>query len=134
MKQKTKLQLEESYRHIKPYINDDEELKKLCECCECYCGNNHNYEDCKNNQCFKMYLAYRYLEWYNSWQKAGGRMTKREAAIISAYTGYLIGDIDEMYKYINEIMGRTVFTHEISILFDEIREKAKTDFENINVK
>lgn len=67
MKQKTKLQLEESYRHIKPYINDDEELKKLCECCECYCGNNHNYEDCKNNQCFKMYLAYRYLEWCNSW-------------------------------------------------------------------
>ena len=61
-------------------------------------------------------------------------MTKREAAIISAYTGYVIGDIDEMYKYINEIMGRTVFTHEISILFDEIREKAKTDFENINVK
>lgn len=61
-------------------------------------------------------------------------MTKREAAIISAYTGYLIGDINEMYKYINEIMGRTVFTHEISILFDEIREKAKTDFKNINVK
>lgn len=28
MKQKTKLQLEESYRHIKPYINNDEELKK----------------------------------------------------------------------------------------------------------
>lgn len=61
-------------------------------------------------------------------------MTKREAAIISAYTGYLIGDINEMYKYINEIMGRTVFTHEISILFDEIREKAETDFKNINVK
>lgn len=61
-------------------------------------------------------------------------MTKREAAIISAYTGYLIGDISEMYKYINEIMGRTVFTHEISILFDEIREKAETDFKNINVK
>ena len=67
MKQKTKRQLEESYRNIKPYINDDEELKKLCECCECYCGNNHNYEDCKNNQCFKMFLAYHYLEWCNSW-------------------------------------------------------------------
>lgn len=33
-------------------------------------------------------------------------MTKREVAIISAYTGYLIGYIDEMYKYINEIMGK----------------------------
>lgn len=61
-------------------------------------------------------------------------MTKREAAIISAYTGYLIGDINEMYKYINEIMGRAVFTHEVSILFDEIREKAKADFNNINIE
>lgn len=61
-------------------------------------------------------------------------MTKREAAIISAYTGYLIGDINEMYKYINEIMGRTVFTHEVLILFDEIREKAKIDFDNINIE
>lgn len=61
-------------------------------------------------------------------------MTKREAAIISAYTGYLIGDINEMYKYINEIMGRTVFTHEVSILFDEIRERAKNDFKNINIE
>ena len=61
-------------------------------------------------------------------------MTKREAAIISAYTGYLIGDINEMYKYINEIMGRTVFTHEVLILFDEIREKSKIDFDNINIE
>lgn len=61
-------------------------------------------------------------------------MTKREAAIISAYTGYLIGDINEMYKYINEIMGRTVFTYEVLILFDEIREKAKIDFDNINIE
>lgn len=61
-------------------------------------------------------------------------MTKREAAIVSAYTGYLIGDINEMYKYISEIMKRQVFTHEIPILFDEIRERAKNDFKNINVK
>lgn len=61
-------------------------------------------------------------------------MTKREAAIVSAYTGYLIGDINEMYKYISEIMKRQVFTHEIPILFDEIRERAETDFNNINVK
>lgn len=61
-------------------------------------------------------------------------MTKREAAIVSAYTGYLIGDINEMYKYINEIMKRQVFTHEIPILFDEIRERAKIDFDNINIE
>ena len=45
-----------------------------------------------------------------------------------------LGDINEIYKYISEITKRQVFTHEISILFDEIREKAKTDFKNINVK
>lgn len=61
-------------------------------------------------------------------------MTKREVAIVSAYTGYLIGDINEMYKYISEIMKRQVFTHEIPILFDEIRERAKTDFNNINIE
>lgn len=61
-------------------------------------------------------------------------MTKREAAIVSAYTGYLIGDIDEMYKYINEIMGRQVLMNEISILFDEIREKSKIDIDNINIE
>lgn len=61
-------------------------------------------------------------------------MTKREDAIISAYTGYLIGDINEMYKYINEIMGRQVLMNEISILFDEIIEKAKIDINNINIE
>ena len=34
-------------------------------------------------------------------------MTKREAAIITAYTGVFIGDVDELYKYVSEIMGRT---------------------------
>lgn len=39
-----------------------------------------------------------------------------------------------MYKYINEIMGRQVLMNEISILFDEIRERAKNDFKNINIE
>ena len=34
-------------------------------------------------------------------------MTKREAAIVSAYTGVLIGDFNEMHRYIEEIMGAT---------------------------
>lgn len=62
-------------------------------------------------------------------------MTKREAAIVSAYTGFLIGDFDEMHKYIEEIMGRPVFTHELSIdlVIDEIRRKSKNDFINIKI-
>lgn len=60
-------------------------------------------------------------------------MTKREAAIVSAYTGYLIGDFDEFHKYVSEIMDRPVFTHEFLELEDEIQEKSKQDFINIKV-
>lgn len=57
-------------------------------------------------------------------------ITKREAAIISAYTGYLMGSFSEMHKYIEEIIGRPVWTHELANKFiaDEIREKSKNDF------
>lgn len=61
-------------------------------------------------------------------------MTKREAAIVSAYTGVLIGDFNEMHRYIEEIMGRQVFTHELSYISDEITKKSKNDFMNIKVE
>jgi len=60
-------------------------------------------------------------------------MTKREAAIISAYTGILIGDFNDMHKYIEEIAGRAVFTHELP----DVRNKLKTvmlqDFLSIKI-
>ncbi len=40
-------------------------------------------------------------------------MNKREAAIVAAYTGFLIGEFSDMHKYIEEIMGGSVFTHEL---------------------
>lgn len=63
-------------------------------------------------------------------------MNKREASIVSAYTGYLIGEFDDMHKYINEIMGREIFVHELSLknINDEIHEKSKNDFLNIKIK
>ena len=61
-------------------------------------------------------------------------MTKREAAIVSAYTGVLIGDFNEMHRYIEEIMGRQVFTHELSYISDEIIKRSKNDFMNIKVE
>lgn len=61
-------------------------------------------------------------------------MTKREAAIITAYTGVFIGDVDELYKYVSEIMGRTVFTHEFDRMADEIKEKAEKDFLALKVE
>ena len=62
-------------------------------------------------------------------------MTKREAAIVSAYTGVMLGEFSDMHEYIEEIMGRPVFTHEMGSrdISDEIKEKAKDDFCSLNV-
>lgn len=70
----TSQQLEESYQHIKPYLHDTylrdkccEELKEMCSQYECYCGNEHDYEECRKKPCFNFYLAFKYLEWANSY-------------------------------------------------------------------
>lgn len=63
-------------------------------------------------------------------------ITKREAAIISAYTNYLIGEFSDMHQYIEEVMDRPVFTHELADtrVVDEIREKSKNDFINLEIE
>ena len=60
-------------------------------------------------------------------------MTDREKAIVMAYTGIcmLTGDKFRIYhKYVEDIMGRPVWTHEMGIksIADEIKEKSKSDF------
>lgn len=62
-------------------------------------------------------------------------MTKREAAIVTAYTGILIGEFSDLHEYIEKILGRPVFTHELADkeLWVEIKEKSRKDFINITV-
>ena len=58
-------------------------------------------------------------------------MTKRECAIVMAYTGYcmLSGDDLEIFnKYAEEKMGRPLYTHEYYTLAKEIQKRAKEDF------
>jgi hypothetical protein len=57
-------------------------------------------------------------------------ITKREAAVISAYTGILLGPFDELHKYIEEIMERPVWTHELASknVWEEIKLKSKPEF------
>lgn len=58
-------------------------------------------------------------------------MTKRECAVIMAYTGIcaLTGDdLDYFYEYIAELMGRPICTHELPAIADDLKEKAKPDF------
>lgn len=57
-------------------------------------------------------------------------MTYKEAVIISAYTGFLMCDFDDMHKYIEEKLGRPVWTHELGYkeIQEEIRQKCKSEF------
>lgn len=57
-------------------------------------------------------------------------MTLDEKIVVSTYTGYLMCDFNEVHRYIENLLGRPVFTHELAIgmIRDEIREKSKADF------
>lgn len=58
-------------------------------------------------------------------------MTDREKAIVMAYTGtcMLTGDKFQIFhKYVEDIMGRPILTHEIGWLADAIKENSKADF------
>jgi arginyl-tRNA--protein-N-Asp/Glu arginylyltransferase len=58
-------------------------------------------------------------------------MTDKEKAIVMAYTGkcMLTGDKFQIFhKYVEDIMGRPVWTEDIGWLEDEIKEKSKADF------
>ena len=58
-------------------------------------------------------------------------MTKHECAVIMAFTGVAMlkgNDLDIFYEYVAKILGRPVYTHEIEILADEIKESARADF------
>lgn len=63
-------------------------------------------------------------------------MTKEEAAIVSAYTGILIGEFSDLHEYIEKILCRPVFTHELAnkVVVAEIKEKSRNDFINIIVE
>ena len=41
-------------------------------------------------------------------------MTKHELLLMSAYTGFLFCQLDELNKFIEETIGRPVFTHELA--------------------
>lgn len=58
-------------------------------------------------------------------------MTKHEAAIIQAYTGYVMltdDDFDIFTKYCTQILGHPIFTHEYPEYADKIKELSKSDF------
>lgn len=57
-------------------------------------------------------------------------MTDRERVVVSAYTGFLMCDFDDVQQYIQEKLGRPVWTHELAdeAIQNEIQEKTRPDF------
>lgn len=57
-------------------------------------------------------------------------MTYKEKIIVSAYTGYLMCDFEDVHAYIEEKLGRPVYTHELASedIQREIRDRTKIDF------
>ncbi len=57
-------------------------------------------------------------------------MTYQECVIVSAYTGFLMCDFPDLHKYIEEKMGRPVWTHEMADkeFFEALRKATKEDF------
>ena len=58
--------MEEAYQHIKPYFKVErftKELRKMCQKCDAYCGMEHDYSECRDEQCFKFFLCYEYMSW-----------------------------------------------------------------------
>lgn len=60
-------------------------------------------------------------------------MTKHEKLIVSAYTGYLMINVDEFMKYVSKIYGRNIFTHEMATdeFWDNLQKKVYDDFKKL---
>ena len=61
---------------------------------------------------------------------ATARLTRRQGAIVSAYTGRLACNFVDLHAYVEELLGRPVFVHEMgdTHIVDQIRERARADF------
>lgn len=60
-------------------------------------------------------------------------MTKREKLVVSAYTGVLMADINELRKFITEVLKRPVYTDELGNpdTLAEIKNAVKSEFLSI---
>lgn len=63
-------------------------------------------------------------------------ITRKEAALIGAYTGFLIGPFNDMHAKIEEALDRPVLTHELASksLWVGVRQKLKPEIEVLYAK
>ena len=58
-------------------------------------------------------------------------MTRKEAIAISAYTEYCFAPFDEVHQFIEEVLGRPVFTHELARddIWDDVRKNMQKNLD-----
>lgn len=58
------------------------------------------------------------------------KLTKEQAAVIGAYTGFCAGPFADIHEYAERKLGRPLWTHQFADekLTAELREAAKADF------
>lgn len=58
------------------------------------------------------------------------RINSHDRLVISAYTGFLMCDFNELHKFIERTLGRPVFTHELAApdVLKLIQEKLKPEW------
>lgn len=63
-------------------------------------------------------------------------MTEKEAAIVMAYTGIIIGSMSAFHRYAEKLIGHSIFTHEFSSkdLMNKIKKLSKEDFIKIKIE
>ncbi|QOI67567.1 hypothetical protein SEA_BEUFFERT_199 [Streptomyces phage Beuffert] len=57
-------------------------------------------------------------------------LTRREAAIITAYTGIALGNFGDAHLYMEEVVGHPIWTHELANpkMWEKIKEASRPDF------
>lgn len=58
------------------------------------------------------------------------RLSKEQAAIIGAFTGYTLGPFGDIQEYAEKVLGRPVWTHEFAseVFREELNEASRPDF------
>lgn len=58
------------------------------------------------------------------------KLTREQAAIIGAYTGFMCGPFTDIHSTVERVLGRPVWTHEMASkeLMNEVRERIKPEF------
>jgi hypothetical protein len=73
------------------------------------------------------------LSQVRSWERefvVVSKLTREQAAIISAYTGYLAGPFQDMHEYAEKKFGHSIWTHQFGSeeVSKKLRELSKEDF------